>query len=111
MAKKYNVLILGASYGSLLSSKLLMAGHSVTLVCRRETAELINVDYCNAVALPQLTSRFDLPQIIRHALDAFWHDIDQKLLLTTQADSLEGFYSDSDSYFDSLRDEEGRVFL
>lgn len=42
MSMKYNVLILGASYGSLLASKLLMAGHSVTLVCRRETAELIN---------------------------------------------------------------------
>jgi len=36
------VLILGASYGSLLGSKLLMAGHDVTLVCRRRTAELIN---------------------------------------------------------------------
>jgi len=42
MNKKYKVLILGASYGSLLASKLLMAGHSVSLVCRRETAELIN---------------------------------------------------------------------
>ena len=42
MSKKYNVLILGASYGSLLASKLLMAGHSVSLVCRRETADLIN---------------------------------------------------------------------
>ncbi|MFT5895675.1 MAG: ketopantoate reductase, partial [bacterium] len=28
------ILILGASYGSLLSTKLLMAGHDVTLVCR-----------------------------------------------------------------------------
>lgn len=42
MSKKFNILILGASYGSLLASKLLMAGHSVSLVCRRETAELIN---------------------------------------------------------------------
>lgn len=42
MSKKFNVLILGASYGSLLGSKLLMAGHNVSLVCRRETAELIN---------------------------------------------------------------------
>ncbi|HEX5957208.1 MAG TPA: hypothetical protein VFY92_00945 [Hyphomicrobiaceae bacterium] len=39
-----HVLILGASYGSLLATKLLMAGHNVTLVCRRRTAELIN---CN----------------------------------------------------------------
>lgn len=36
------VLILGASYGSLLSTKLLMAGHEVTLVCRDITAALIN---------------------------------------------------------------------
>ena len=37
-----NILILGASYGSLLGTKLLMAGHNVTLVCRKKTAELIN---------------------------------------------------------------------
>lgn len=39
---KYKVLILGASYGSLLGTKLLMAGHRVTLVCTQATAELIN---------------------------------------------------------------------
>ncbi|MBR1126124.1 hypothetical protein JQ628_31695 [Bradyrhizobium lablabi] len=39
-----NILILGASYGSLLGTKLLMAGHKVTLVCRKKTAELINRD-------------------------------------------------------------------
>ena len=39
-----NILILGASYGSLLATKLLMAGHNVTLVCRSKTAELINRD-------------------------------------------------------------------
>ena len=39
-----DVLILGASYGSLLATKLLMAGHNVTLVCRKNTAELINRD-------------------------------------------------------------------
>ncbi|MAN80566.1 MAG: hypothetical protein CMM77_11415 [Rhodospirillaceae bacterium] len=38
----HNILILGASYGSLLGTKLLMAGHNVTLVCREETAKLIN---------------------------------------------------------------------
>lgn len=36
------VLILGASYGSLLGAKLLMAGHRVSLVCTAATAELIN---------------------------------------------------------------------
>ncbi|MEM6621978.1 MAG: 2-dehydropantoate 2-reductase N-terminal domain-containing protein [Pseudomonadota bacterium] len=40
----YNVLILGASYGSLLGTKLLMAGHNVTLVCRAQTAALINAE-------------------------------------------------------------------
>src|SRR2546429_7324261 len=39
---KYNVLILGASYGSLFGTKLLMAGHRVSLVCTKPTAELIN---------------------------------------------------------------------
>ena len=39
---KYNMLILGASYGSLFGTKLLMAGHQVSLVCTRPTAELIN---------------------------------------------------------------------
>lgn len=37
-----NILILGASYGSLLGTKLLMAGHDVTLVCRSSTAKVIN---------------------------------------------------------------------
>ncbi|MHC2337439.1 ketopantoate reductase family protein [Bradyrhizobium sp. USDA 4454] len=37
-----NILILGASYGSLLGTKLLMAGHNVSLVCRKNTADLIN---------------------------------------------------------------------
>ena len=37
-----DILILGASYGSLLATKLLMAGHNVTLVCREKTAALIN---------------------------------------------------------------------
>ena len=36
------ILILGASYGSLFGTKLLMAGHRVSLVCTRATADLIN---------------------------------------------------------------------
>jgi hypothetical protein len=39
---KYNILILGASYGSLFGTKVLLAGHRVSLVCTRPTAELIN---------------------------------------------------------------------
>lgn len=42
MTRKYNTLILGASYGSLLGTKLAMAGHNVTLVCTASTSELIN---------------------------------------------------------------------
>jgi len=38
----YNVLILGASYGSLLAAKLLLAGYRVKLACLPEEAELIN---------------------------------------------------------------------
>ena len=39
---RHDVLILGASYGSLLGTKLLMAGHHVSLVCTEPTARLIN---------------------------------------------------------------------
>ena len=39
-----NVLILGASYGSLLGVKLALAGHSVKLVCLPEEASLINAE-------------------------------------------------------------------
>jgi len=38
----FRILVLGASYGSLFGTKCAMAGHDVTLVCRSETAELIN---------------------------------------------------------------------
>ena len=39
---RYRILILGASYSSLLATRLLMAGHRVSLVCTRGTADLIN---------------------------------------------------------------------
>ena len=42
MATKYNTLIMGASYGSLLAIKLVLAGYSVRLVCLPEEAELFN---------------------------------------------------------------------
>lgn len=38
----YNILILGASYGSLLASKMMFGGHSVKLVCLPAEADLIN---------------------------------------------------------------------
>ncbi len=40
----YNVLIMGASYGSLLASKLLFGGHSIKLVCLPQEVEAINSD-------------------------------------------------------------------
>ncbi len=44
MHTPYNILIMGASYGSLLATKLLLAGHNVKLVCLPAEAELINKD-------------------------------------------------------------------
>ena len=44
MSTSYNVLILGASYGSLLATKLAMAGHNVKLVCLPAEAAAINQD-------------------------------------------------------------------
>ena len=42
MAKIYKILIMGASYGSLLGTKLAAAGHAVKLVCLPAEADLIN---------------------------------------------------------------------
>src|SRR5262244_181593 len=39
-----NILIMGASYGSLLASKLLFGGHQVKLVCLPAEADLINAE-------------------------------------------------------------------
>ena len=41
---KYKILLMGASYGSLLASKLLFGGHSIHLVCLPAEAELINAE-------------------------------------------------------------------
>jgi hypothetical protein len=42
MKTTYKILIMGASYGSLLAAKVLAAGHTVKLVCLPAEAELIN---------------------------------------------------------------------
>jgi hypothetical protein len=42
MKNAYNVLIFGASYGSLLATKLLLAGHNAKMVCTPAEAELFN---------------------------------------------------------------------
>jgi hypothetical protein len=40
----YRILLLGASYGSLLASKMLFGGHSVHLICLPAEADLINAE-------------------------------------------------------------------
>lgn len=42
MGTTYKILIMGASYGSLLGTKLALAGHTVKLVCLPAEADLIN---------------------------------------------------------------------
>ncbi len=42
MASTYKILIMGASYGSLLASKILFGGHKLHLVCLPAEADLIN---------------------------------------------------------------------
>ena len=40
----FKILLMGASYGSLLASKLLFGGHSIHLVCLPAEADLINAE-------------------------------------------------------------------
>ena len=42
MKQVHNVLILGASYGSLLATKLVLAGHNAKMICLPAEAELFN---------------------------------------------------------------------
>ena len=44
MSNSKEILILGASYGSLLGSKLALAGHNVHLICLPDEANAINID-------------------------------------------------------------------
>ena len=44
MSTKYKILIMGASYGSLLGTKLALAGHTVKLVCLPVEVEAFNKD-------------------------------------------------------------------
>jgi len=49
MPATYKILIMGASYGSLLASKILFGGHSVHLVCLPAEADLINAKLAGRV--------------------------------------------------------------
>ena len=44
MAAKYNILIMGAAYGSLLASKMLFGGHKIHHICLPAEADLINAE-------------------------------------------------------------------
>ena len=44
MGTTYKILIMGASYGSLLAAKVLPAGHTVKLICLPVEADLINAE-------------------------------------------------------------------
>ena len=57
----YNILILGASYGSLLATKMLFGGHNVSLVCLSAEAELMNKEGAR-IRLP-VKGRKDLVEI------------------------------------------------
>jgi hypothetical protein len=62
----YNILILGASYGSLLATKLLFAGHRVKLICLPTEADAINRD--GAVVRLPVKGRTDLVEISTRTL-------------------------------------------
>ena len=55
MPATYNILIMGASYGSLLASKLLFSGHQVKLVCLPAEADLINAEGFRVRVVPART--------------------------------------------------------
>ena len=66
MQPRYNVLIMGASYGSLLATKLLLAGHSAKLICLPAEAALISEEGTR-VRMP-VRGRDDLVEIDSRAL-------------------------------------------
>jgi hypothetical protein len=66
MSDRFKILILGASYGSLLATKLAMGGHNVTLVCLPQEADLINNEG-TTVRFP-IRGRTDLVEVKSAAL-------------------------------------------
>ena len=61
MKREYKILILGASYGSLLAAKLVLAGHRVKMVCLPVEAELFNKE--GAIVRMPVKNSDDLVQI------------------------------------------------
>jgi hypothetical protein len=66
MGKVYNVLIMGASYGSLLAAKLVAARHSAELICLPAEAELINAE--GVIVRMPIKGRQGLLEIASHKL-------------------------------------------
>ena len=61
MQKTYKILIMGASYGSLLGTKLALAGHTVKLICLPVEVEAFNQD--GAIIRMPIKGRNDLVEI------------------------------------------------
>ena len=59
MKKTYNVLILGASYGSVIAIKILAAGHNVDLLCLKNEAKLIDAEGIN-VSIPSIRKKEEI---------------------------------------------------
>jgi hypothetical protein len=66
MPRKYRTLIMGASYGSLLATKLGLAGHSSHLICLPAEADLINAE--GAVVRMPVKGRPGLVEVNSRAL-------------------------------------------
>jgi hypothetical protein len=66
MAKTYRVLMMGASYGSLLAIKLGLAGHSSHLICLPAEADLINAE--GAIVRMPVRGREGLVEVNSRAL-------------------------------------------
>ena len=66
MGRKYRVLILGASYGSLLATKLCLAGHDAHLICLPAEADLMNSE--GAVVRMPVRGRDGLVEVNSRAL-------------------------------------------
>ena len=76
MPATYNILIMGASYGSLLASKLLFGGHTIKLVCLPAEADLINADGQPIVTVSRFKSSTSLPE--RVATTDLFHVVARK---------------------------------
>jgi len=66
MKNPVNVLIFGASYGSLLATKLLLGGHNARLVCTPAEAELFNKE--GAIVRMPVKGREGLVEVHSHKL-------------------------------------------